>query len=84
MCDKGFNADMIDFGLISVLGTLAVTNGAPQSRVFFDPPEHLLTSFRTMLRVRFGGHLPPSPSLDPLPPTPWPCGPQAFSVYFPL
>ena len=24
ICDKGFNADMIDFGLISVLGTLAV------------------------------------------------------------
>jgi hypothetical protein len=46
-----------------------VTFGAPQaggSRVFLTPPPpppgHLLTSFHTILIVRFGGHLPTSPS----------------------
>jgi hypothetical protein len=45
----------------------AVGIGAPQaggSRGLFDPfdPfEHLLSSFHTILRVRFGGHLPSSP-----------------------
>jgi hypothetical protein len=29
---------------------------------FFDPPGHLLTSFHTILRERFGGQLPSSPS----------------------
>ena len=49
-----------------------VLSGAPQAGgsrgVFdpFDPFEHLLTSFHTILRVRFGGHLPPSPSFRPL------------------
>jgi hypothetical protein len=28
----------------------------------FDPPEHPLTSFHTILRVRFGGHRPYAPS----------------------
>ena len=31
-------------------------------KVVFDPPEHLLTSFHTILMVEFGGHLPTSPS----------------------
>ena len=35
--------------------------GAPQaggSRMFLTHPEHLLTSFHTILIVEFGGHLP--------------------------
>ena len=39
--------------------------GAPQtggSRFFFDLPEHLLTSFHTILIVKFGGNLPTIPS----------------------
>jgi hypothetical protein len=40
---------------------ITAAGGAPQaggSRVFFDPSEHLLTSFHTSLIVEFGGHLP--------------------------
>jgi hypothetical protein len=36
--------------------------------LFLDPHEHLLTSFHTIIRVRFGGHLPSSPSFYPLDP----------------
>jgi hypothetical protein len=35
------------------------------SKGFFDPPEHLLTSFHTIIRVRFGGNLPSPPSFWP-------------------
>ena len=45
-----------------------VVAGAPHAggvKGVFDPPGHLLTSFRTILRVRVGGHLPSSPSLWP-------------------
>ena len=44
---------------------IGVRTGAPQigvSRVFLTLTEHLLTSFHTILRVRFGGHLPSSQS----------------------
>ena len=37
----------------------AVALGAPQARgqgCFFDPPEHLLTSFHTVFMLAFGGH----------------------------
>jgi hypothetical protein len=39
--------------------------GAPQTggvKGVFDPPEHLLTSFHTVLMVESGGHLPTFPS----------------------
>jgi hypothetical protein len=43
-----------------------VDHGAPHRRRgvkgVSDPPEHLLTSFRTILIVEFGGHLPTLPS----------------------
>jgi hypothetical protein len=45
---------------------ILVVNGAPQTggpRVFFYPPQHLLTYLYTVRRVQFGGHLPSSPSL---------------------
>jgi hypothetical protein len=51
--------------IAAALGLSVVRLGAPQAggvKGVFDLPEHLLTSFHTILMVEFGGHLPTVPS----------------------
>ena len=65
LLEGGAHPDVPDSDGITPLTYAVVHIGAPQtggSRVFLTPPGHLLTSFYSDLMVKFGGHLPTSPS----------------------
>jgi hypothetical protein len=53
-----FERQLADLGQASPGGSA----GRGSRGFFVTPPEHLLTSFHTILNVEFGGHLSTSPS----------------------